>query len=712
MGEHLECRRGLAQALSPTPSGEGERGEEGRVVGELAGALGEDAEGGEGAAEDDPEEDMSPMAIQRRRRALRGNERLQGLVRNAWGALSLEDSGRLGREAYTGMCVRLQTWIAPGLQNFKPDVLFGEDAPDGAMPWGEFQDAIFSLTEAWVDRPSERAHADFLGAMLQAAFPSASGAGGAPPDTPPGGAGEGAGDEADASAGTPGVGRAPPGEDAGELEPAAGEGQGAEVGQPEVMSFPAVFEIMPEGFRHKRAAFTGQSVGELKADLSRELRLPLEALGLMLGDQVLAEETMVYELELPPSSEEEPVVFELLVEYAETKGAKARAGQLPHSIDVEIDQGPGNPVKLVQIFIDAAQTEKKPYMGGFRNKRTGSEYHHACTQTPRQNRYTEADRKNTRETQTYEMRTRTLQTVRECATQMERPGLLLDSSLDRDVTPGSYMTAERFLVQKEEMALIIQRHTRGWFARRVARHLRKMQADRLQFQAEEQEREAQEEEERRKKAIERRMKPRNQSDFEILNGELEAWRLQETQKIQEAGLHPEEQHLALQQLLHKETKLLQTIDRLKISANADNRAGRIRSFLKDMSVPKRWEMADGSIVEVHTPFTTRARELMQLYNGLQLPLLTTDERLDVLLHVKWTVKEFDCNLTREVVELIDREADLLNRGRNPKSLDGLRRRISNLFLAFIETPEFNPEAQRYQVMAGDFDLIQEEGVQA
>jgi hypothetical protein len=41
--------------------------------------------------------------------------------------------------------------------------------------------------------------------------------------------------------------------------------------------------------------------------------------------------------------------------------------------------------------------------------------------------------------------------------------------------------------------------------------------------------------------------------------------------------------------------------------------------------------------------------------------LTLDERLDVLLHVKWTVKEFDCSLTRELVELIDREADLVNR---------------------------------------------------
>lgn len=54
--------------------------------------------------------------------------------------------------------------------------------------------------------------------------------------------------------------------------------------------------------------------------------------------------------------------------------------------------------------------------------------------------------------------------------------------------------------------------------------------------------------------------------------------------------------------------------------------------------PKKYELKNGKKVEVHTPFTTRAKELMQLYNGLNLPLLTIDERLDVLLHVKWTVK--------------------------------------------------------------------------
>lgn len=66
-------------------------------------------------------------------------------------------------------------------------------------------------------------------------------------------------------------------------------------------------------------------------------------------------------------------------------------------------------------------------------------------------------------------------------------------------------------------------------------------------------------------------------------------------------------------------------------------------------------------VLVHTPLTVRAAELQQLYRGLTLATLSLDERLDVLLHVKWVAKEWDNTVTRELVGLIDREADLLNR---------------------------------------------------
>jgi len=99
-----------------------------------------------------------------------------------------------------------------------------------------------------------------------------------------------------------------------------------------------------------------------------------------------------------------------------------------------------------------------------------------------------------------------------------------------------------------------------------------------------------------------------------------------------------------------------------------------------MSDPKVWLRSDNRYTEVHTPYTTRAKELMDIYNGLKMANLTLDERLDILLNTKWTVKEFECSLTREIVDLIDREADMLNRGRNEVSLEGLRKRLCNLFL--------------------------------
>lgn len=45
----------------------------------------------------------------------------------------------------------------------------------------------------------------------------------------------------------------------------------------------------------------------------------------------------------------------------------------------------------------------------------------------------------------------------------------------------------------------------------------------------------------------------------------------------------------------------------------------VQHTLGEMSKPIRYELKNGGKVNAHTPFTTRAKELMQLYNGLNLP---------------------------------------------------------------------------------------------
>lgn len=119
---------------------------------------------------------------------------------------------------------------------------------------------------------------------------------------------------------------------------------------------------------------------------------------------------------------------------------------------------------------------------------------------------------------------------------------------------------------------------------------------------------------------------------------------------------------------------------------------------------------DGRFIQVTTPNVTRAKQLTEIYNDLKNPHLNMEERLTILLNTKITVS--DClnklatskvvygsrlkDLLDEILDLIKREAELLNRGRPEKSLTGLRLRMANLFLQFIESPETNPEASQHQ----------------
>ena len=453
------------------------------------------------------------------------------------------------------------------------------------------------------------------------------------------------------------------------------------------------FVIMPEGFSHSRRFALRLTLVELKAQIEEDLRIPAASMKLSFKGQEMRSALLSdYDFAMG-----EPNTVELQIVYVEDHSTPSTY-VMPDVISVEVQFGADIPPKLIQVPIVRAMPKTKPFLGGYRSRKTHLEYHHASSQTDRPPRPASdmESSKFHRETQTAVLQTRSQQAVREAGTQMPR-GHLLEEEGDAILYPLPYFSSEELAVLRLEKAIDLQRYTRGWFARTTATNLRRGLAAAAAAAAAEAERQRMEAEERHKIEIQRRMHPHTHEDFEILYNELEAWRLHETARIKAAEeMNEVEKAEALQQLLLKEQKLLQTIDRLRQQADSENRDKRIRSTLQLMSAPKRWQMSDGEVAQVHTPFTTRAKELMELYNGLRLPMLTIDERLDVLLHVKWTVKEFDCNLTRDIVELIDREADMLNRGRSESSLTGLRKRLANLFLQFIETPEFNPESARFQ----------------
>jgi len=152
---------------------------------------------------------------------------------------------------------------------------------------------------------------------------------------------------------------------------------------------------------------------------------------------------------------------------------------------------------------------------------------------------------------------------------------------------------------------------------------------------------------------------------------------------------------AFARLLQEETDALQSIERLKMAAQQELEVSRNEKMLEMMAKPRLWQLSSGEVAQVQTPETNRAKELLALYRELIAPVTTVEVRLDILLKIKWTVQVFERRLTMDIIELIDREADLLNRGRSFKSMDKLRLRIAHLFLEFIENPEFNPRASEF-----------------
>ena len=495
--------------------------------------------------------------------------------------------------------------------------------------------------------------------------------------------------------------------------------------------------ILPENFQHVLTVKAMTTGAELKERVVAELPLPYDALSLRHGEEDFPDDVALVDVGIKPGANAE---LELVVRFAPTQTPEPEPEPvaMPKFIDVAVSQ-----THKVRVVIDSAGSHVKPrFVGGYRDIRDGTKYHHAQIQTERQTelRYVE---KYTTETQTYELRSRTTETTRESSTQMVRPDLMLDDKNDVVVRVGKYVTAEETTSIKAEKAVTLQRFARGARDRRRRDALRNKRDAELKAAEVALETARLAEERKRLFDIERRVRPRTDADFKLLQREFDEWRLKETAKIDAAfpapveaeapesvavaederrralgaGLYStatlsvsaaadadgaavarERRRRAMAELLAKETKMLLAMERLRRRAAEENEKERVRDALEDMAASKHWEKKDGAVVIVDTTQVIRARELRALYEACQVSC-SPSERLELLRHLKWTVREFSTKLTKDIAELIDRESDLLLRRRDPATMAGLRKRLSGLFLQFIETPEFNPEASRYSVAA-------------
>jgi len=384
--------------------------------------------------------------------------------------------------------------------------------------------------------------------------------------------------------------------------------------------------------------------------------------------------------------------------------------------EVDADQAPsatqnGPPVQVEKF------AGRKNWLGGFRHKISDKEFHNAETQTNRKIKISTAPR-NCRETQTYFQRHKELQTAQDAATQMTKPGVHVSTKEDKIIIPGPYTMVDTIERRRQAAAIVIQKYFRRYLAIEIVKHLK---IDKIRYEewvASEKLRLEDEREKRKERNLEGRLNPRTERDFELVWAALESWRAEQIQQINETAKSAVEQKAALATLQEQVAQLVAAIGRHKTRAAEEAKEKKTQKFLDACAAPRRWKARDGKWVEMvnwtgepgkfemDTGYTLRAKELRDLYNTLKMDELNTEERIDALLSLKNIAAGVpDCKLTKEIISLCEREAELLMRGINPSLLSGLRARILHLFLQFCREPKFNPEAARHLKVPQDAEVL-------
>lgn len=452
------------------------------------------------------------------------------------------------------------------------------------------------------------------------------------------------------------------------------------------------FVLMPSGHVSTMACALNQTVSSLREHFSAELRMPAEQLVFMFDGSSIDDTMSLVDLGVVPNGSVQLEISSSDPVAAPIKPPKPKPEYvMPDVITVRVERENGV-IESIVVEIERSN-RRKPFLGGYKHRLTSAEYHHAAAQTRPKARPDNGIEKFCRDTQTVKAKNMRQQTAIETSTQMTTIGCYTSNMTDRLVVPGRYTTAHEYHTMILGKVIILQSYFRRWQAKRQVAKLKVDLAKRLAWEREEEIRKIKEKEVRIKREFERRMNPRTKEDFDLLYHALEKWRQEELETI-DASLAGAKRKAALCHLLEQETQLIASIGRHKLEADTENKQRAIQKFLDKAASPKRWRAYDGKYIEMDTAYTTRARELRDIYTSLTMKYLTQDERLDVLLTLKHTVKEHDCKLTQEIIELIDREADLLMRGVKEINLAGLRKRISTLFLQYIKTPTFNAEAAK------------------
>lgn len=141
--------------------------------------------------------------------------------------------------------------------------------------------------------------------------------------------------------------------------------------------------------------------------------------------------------------------------------------------------------------------------------------------------------------------------------------------------------------------------------------------------------------------------------------------------------------------MDKEVELLRCIEAYRVKVKEDKQKIKEKSFLNEISKPVAWYGRDGKLITMETVEIQKARKLKELYSSFIRDDMQVNERMELLVDMKFALQEFRHPLAEEIITLLDRECDLLVRNCNDYQLEFLRRRIATSIFQFIKTSDLN-----------------------
>ncbi|XP_053681081.1 IQ and ubiquitin-like domain-containing protein [Anopheles nili] len=371
---------------------------------------------------------------------------------------------------------------------------------------------------------------------------------------------------------------------------------------------------------------------------------------------------------------------------------------LPDIITVRIPGEDGKPPRDVVVEIEN-QVITKPFVGGYINKLSNIEYHHAFTQTgPPADRLTQSGTRFSRDTQTVCERTTTTAIPR-C--QAVQHSALVEA--ERKIPEGStrepqpYETFQELELRKDVVGKVtlLQRNWRRVLWKRL---IRKSAAEWRDLQRQQQQNEISAKHSKtlaHNKTCVARAYPKTNEEFDALFAQIHNWKENELKMIRErySGA-PKIAEMNI--LLDKEIQLLNGVERQRRAIRREQSEEVVERQLVKISEPKRWVGCNNRVIEMETPQTQRARFLLLYYRRLkEAPPSTVDadpqEHVALLDELSDVIVQESHPATEELENLLQRERQLLLCHLGAEDLAILRKRQLTLLADIIRT---DPEKAR------------------